>query len=159
MVSVAGAKLTGVTFGEAIREPGLSFPFAKFDGIRGLRFPSFAVAGVKPIFNEMLDQKIIMEPVFSVYLQKNHEESGGEMTFGGINSTKYIGDLTYIPVSREASWQFTLDSILVNDQENCYDCKAVADIGALFIAGPSDYVEMLQNDINVKKTIEWAVHR
>ena len=74
-ISVAGAKLTGVTFGEAVEEPGLAFAFGQFDGILGLGFPSSAAAGVKPIFNEMLDQKVITEPLFSFYLQKDGNET------------------------------------------------------------------------------------
>ena len=152
-VSVAGAKLTGVTFGEALSEPGLGFAFAKFDGILGLGFPSMAVAGVKPIFNEMVDQKVITEPVFSVYLKKDGEqETGGEITFGGIDNTKYTGYLTYAPVTGEASWQFTLDGLMLDGENGCEDgCQAIANTGTAFIAGPTAAVELVQNAIGAKK--------
>ena len=152
-ISVGGVKLTGVTFGETLEEPGLVFAFAKFDGVLGLGFPSNAVAGVKPVFNEMIDQKMITEPVFSFYLQKDGDDtSGGEIIFGGTDNTKYTGELTYVPVTRETSWQFTLDSFTVDDNEVCEDgCEAIADTGFLFIAGPINYVQMLQNAIGAKR--------
>ena len=147
-VSVAGAKLTGVTFGEVTKEPWLSFFARNFDGILGLGFPSTAIAGVKPIFDEMLDQKVITEPVFSIYLQK----SGGEITFGGIDNTKYTGDLTYVPVSREGYWQFKMDSFTFDDEEICEDgCQAVAGTGS-FIVGDTQAVEILQNAIGAKQS-------
>ena len=152
-ISVAGAKLTGVTFGETVSEPGLAFAFGRFDGILGLGMPSSSVAGVKPIFNEMIDQKVITEPVFSVYLHKDsNETSGGEITFGGIDKTRYTGDLTYVPVSGERYWQFTLDGFTFDDEEACEEgCKAVADTGRSFIIGPTQYVEMLHMKIGAKK--------
>ena len=152
-ISVAGAKLTGVTFGEAVEEPGLAFAFGQFDGILGLGFPSSAAAGVKPIFNEMLDQKVITEPLFSFYLQKDgNETSGGEITFGGIDNTKYSGELTYVPVSREGYWQFTLDSFMLDDGDMCEGgCEAIADTGTSLIVGPTTHVEMLQDAIGAKK--------
>ena len=153
VISVGGAKLTGVTFGETLKEPGLAFAFAKFDGILGLGFPSNAVAGVKPIFNEMIDQKVIMEPVFSVYLQKDgNVTSGGEITFGGIDNTKYTGELTYAPLSREGSWQFAVNGFMFGDEEACEDgCDAVADTGKSLIVGPTPFVELLHAKMGAKK--------
>ena len=144
-------KLTGVTFGETLNEPGLGFAFVKFDGILGLGFPSIAVTGVKPIFNEMVDQKVITEPVFSVYLKKD-SETGGEITFGGIDNTKYTGNLTYVPVTGESKWQFTLDGLMLDDENGCEDgCQAIANTGTPFISGPTAAVEMVQNAIGAKK--------
>ena len=152
-ISVAGAKLTGVTFGEALQEPGLAFAFGRFDGILGLGLPSSSIFGVKTIFNEMVDQKVIMEPVFSVYLQKDgNGTSGGEIIFGGIDKTKYTGDLTYVPVSGERYWQFTLDGFMLDDEEACDGgCEAVADTGRSWIIGPTQAVEMLHVKIGAKK--------
>ena len=152
-ISVAGAKLTGVTFLETTEEPGLTLAFAKFDGILELGFPSSAVAGVKPIFNEIIDQKVITEPVLSLYLLKDGDEkNGGEIILGGIDKTKYTGDLTYVPVSREASWQFALDGLTLDDEDICEDgCEAIVNTGTPVMAGPTETVEMLQNAIGAKR--------
>ena len=153
-VSIAGAKLTAVTFAEMTKEPGLTLAFEKYDGILGLGFPSKAVAGVKPLFNELMHQKVITEPLFSFYLQKGgNETSGGEITFGGIDNTKYTGNITYVPISREGFWQFPLQSFTFHDEEVCEDgCQAIANPGVALIAGPRDYVQMLQNRIGATKS-------
>ena len=153
-VSVAGAKLTEVTFGETIIQPWLGIFRGKFDGALGLGFPSNAVAGVKTIFNEMLDQKVITEPVFSIYLQKDgNETSGGEITFGGIDVTKYTGELTYVPISREDYWQFSLDGFTFDDEEICEDgCEAAINTGLALIIGPARLVEILHIKIKAKKS-------
>ncbi len=34
--------------------------------------------------------------------------SGGELIFGGVDSTKYTGSITYIPVAIEGYWEFQM---------------------------------------------------
>ncbi|KAI9033597.1 aspartic peptidase domain-containing protein [Phycomyces nitens] len=52
------------------------------------------------IFN-MIEQKIITDPIFSIYLgDPSTSENSGEIIFGGIDSTKYTGDLLYVPVAK-----------------------------------------------------------
>jgi phytepsin len=117
----------------------------RFDGILGLAFQRIAVDGVLPPFYNMISQYQI-QPMFSVWFSRNETsgENGGEIVFGGVDPNHFTGDHHFAPITRDAYWQFKVDSASAGDFEFCDGgCPAIADTGTSLIAGPSAQVKQL----------------
>lgn len=57
----------------------------------------------------MVEQGLIKEPVFSFWLNRDlGGEEGGEIVFGGVDSSHYKGEHTYVPVTEKGYWQVDL---------------------------------------------------
>ena len=69
-MQVAGLAVKSQTFGEATKQPGITFVAAKFDGILGMAWPSIAIDNVVPVFQNMVSQKLVARPVFGFYLDR-----------------------------------------------------------------------------------------
>jgi len=150
-VHIGPLEVKGQTFGEALKEPGLAFVMAKFDGILGMGFKSIAVGGVTPVFDNMIAQKLVDEPVFSFYLNRDPTaKEGGEIIFGGTDEGKFKGDLTYVPVKEEKYWKFGLNGFAINGKKGEYcvgGCDAIADTGTSLIALPMDEAQKLNTEL------------
>ncbi|KAG9020868.1 Vacuolar protease A, partial [Tulasnella sp. UAMH 9824] len=139
-------------FAEATKEPGLTFAFAKFDGILGLAYDTISVNRITPPFYEMVNQKLLDEPLFTFRLGES-EEDGGEAVFGGIDPDHYTGKITYIPVRRKAYWEVELEKIRFGDDDlELENTGAAIDTGTSLIALPSDIAEMLNSAIGATRS-------
>ncbi|CAF1226511.1 unnamed protein product, partial [Didymodactylos carnosus] len=148
-VSIGETKIQHQGFAEATKQPGITFITAKFDGILGLAYPSIAVDGVYPVFNNMWDQKLVPENIFSFWLDRDPSNPrGGEIIFGGSDPQLYEGEFTYVDVTRKDYWQFKLDGISLGDRKYCDGgCQAIADTGTSLLVGPSDEIASLNSKI------------
>ena len=68
---------------------GLAYIMSTFDGILGLGFDDISVGGVETVFHNAIEQGVVKEGKFAFYLG---DEMDGELTFGGYDETKFVGD-------------------------------------------------------------------
>nr|XP_020475553.1 cathepsin D [Monopterus albus] len=144
-------------FGEAIKQPGVAFVVAKFDGILGMAYPSISVDGVTPVFDNIMSQKKVEKNVFSFYLNRNPDtEPGGELLLGGTDPKYYDGDFHYINLTRKAYWQIRVDQMAVGSQLNLCNngCEAIVDTGTSLITGPATEIKALHKAIGAIPLIQ-----
>ncbi|PSC73535.1 aspartic ase A2 isoform X1 [Micractinium conductrix] len=148
-LTFGGLKVTGQIFAEAVMEPSLAFIAARFDGILGMGFPEIAVGKVLPPFQNMLEQKLLPEPVFSFWLNRKDEgKEGGELVLGGVDPAHFVGEHTWAPITRRGFWQFKMDGAAIEGPAGGAYCKggcqAIADTGTSLLVGPPEVID----DIN-----------
>jgi len=134
-LAVGDVSVPNVLFAEAVKEPGIAFVAAHFDGILGFGFPEISVNGMPPFFQAALASGAIKEPKFAFYLEKSGT-SGGELALGGVDSTKYTGDFTYTPITIKGYWQFGVSKVSVGGADFAGETKAIADTGTSLLAIP-----------------------
>jgi hypothetical protein len=117
-VEVAGAKVSQQQFGLADHTKDILIPQENSDGssssasldangILGLGYPQLTAATTQnnpaytPFVFNLVQQGLIQEPVFSVYMNSASQLGwSGEIIFGGVDKSKYEGDLIYLPVAK-----------------------------------------------------------
>ncbi|NWI88429.1 CATD protein, partial [Pitta sordida] len=156
-VTLGDLRIKNQVFGEAVKQPGVTFIAAKFDGILGMAFPKISVDRVTPFFDNVMEQKLIKKNIFSFYLNRDPSgQPGGELLLGGTDPKYYTGKFSWMNVTRKAYWQIHMDSVAVSTGlALCQGgCEAIVDTGTSLITGPSEEVKALQKAIGAKPLIK-----
>jgi len=151
-LNIGGLEVVGQTFGEATNEPGIVFVVAKFDGILGMAYVSISVDNVTPVWYNIIKQGLVQQQVFSFWLSQDPTATpGGELTLGGVDSTRYTGDFSYAPLTNETYWEFNVDDFALGGTSLGWcsgsPCSAICDSGTSLIVGPSKLVNALNRKL------------
>ncbi|XP_029172812.1 lysosomal aspartic protease-like [Nylanderia fulva] len=145
VVNIAGLNVQNQTFGEVTHMLGVTFTYAKFDGILGIGYSTWALNNVTPVFYNMVTQGLVSSAVVSFYLNKGSSDNvGGELILGGTDPAYYEGELTYVPVTEKEDWKFIINEIRIHNYTFCAgDCRAIADTGTSLIYGPLSDISII----------------
>jgi cathepsin D len=151
VVTVASLSVQNQGFAEVTAEQGLSFLFGKLDGIAGMAFPSIAVEGVVPLWNNLVAQKLVESNVFSFYLSKISGDTRSAMILGGSDPKYYTGKMNYVPLKNTTYWLIGWDDAKVNGVRlglcSGAPCFAAVDTGTSLIAGPAEDIAEIMTKI------------
>ncbi|KAJ8388616.1 hypothetical protein AAFF_G00131810 [Aldrovandia affinis] len=153
-VNVAGIAITNQEFGLSTNEPGQNFVVAPFDGILGLAYPSISAGQATPVVDTMMQQNLLQANVFAFYLSRN-EQQGSELSFGGVDYSKYQGQIHWTPVTAETYWQIGINGFQVNNQETGWcsqGCQAIVDTGTSMLTCPKQYLASLMQSIGAQQS-------
>ncbi|XP_021256800.1 pepsin A isoform X2 [Numida meleagris] len=149
-VTVSNIEVQNQIFGLSETEPGSFFYYCNFDGILGLAFPSISSSGATPVFDNMMNQDLVAQDLFSVYLSKDGA-SGSFVLFGGIDSDYTTNGIQWVPLSAETYWQITMDRVTVgSDYIACFlTCQAIVDTGTSLLVMPESAYNRVLSDLGV----------
>jgi phytepsin len=149
-IGIGGVNVQKQVFAEVTGEPGIAFLAAGFDGVLGLAFDSISVDHATPVWYNLLSQKLVSQPIFAFYLNRQSTGIGGELDLGGVDPKHYTGNFTFVPLTNETYWEFAVDSMTISGQNVCNNCRAIADSGTSLIVGPSKVVDQIQKLIGAE---------
>jgi len=142
-------------FAESTTEPGVTFVYSKFDGILGLGYDSLSKKQTPTPFSRLIQDGKCAQPVFAFWLNRDASTSngnnGGELTLCGMDSNHYVGELTYVPVTRQAYWQFEVDEVVVDGHSISTQFQAISDSGTSMLVGPRDAIELMHTYIGAEQ--------
>jgi hypothetical protein len=131
---------------------GLAYSFGKFDGILGMGFTSISIDNTITVFENAIKQNKIDQPTFAFYLGDN---SDGELTFGGYDSSKFIGELVTVPLTSATYWEIGLDSVTAGSYHSTPNSDGsvitgIIDSGTSLLVGPRREVTKLAAAVGAK---------
>ncbi|KAF9343666.1 hypothetical protein BGX26_005396, partial [Mortierella sp. AD094] len=156
--------LGGYTF---TQEFGVASSSSGFDGTQGL--VGFGPDDLSPITNKgeniptpvdnLYSAGYIPSDVIGVYFKTitdgGSQETNGEITFGGVDSTKYTGSITYVPVTTTSPaseyWGIDVSSITYGTTKVSSATHGIVDTGTTLILLSANDVKALYKNISGAK--------
>jgi len=164
-VKIGGVELTNTTFGEITAEPGKVWEESPFDGILGLAYPQIAMPRdpnnpVVPPFDVMMTRKLVEKNQFAFFLATCKAGQGtcdgSQLTLGGVDNSKFDGDLTYVPMvsyqSKLGYWLIKSTGFKVGDDTLActtpfIGCPMVVDTGTSIVVVPPTQFAKVQKAV------------
>ncbi|CAD8135397.1 unnamed protein product [Paramecium pentaurelia] len=149
---IGNVKIRKQEFAEIVRENGDVFAQSDFDGIVGLAYPTMAAYHFNPLFDNIMQQKLLDRNVFSFYFSRQEGSRTSELTLGGWNQDHFEGELHFHNVANKYYWLLEANNILVNGKDVglCKGgCSVIADTGTSLITGPSDDLYDMLDALNI----------
>ncbi|KAI9453013.1 acid protease [Lactarius psammicola] len=144
-VTLAGYKAAAQRLGAATTYSS-EFRSGQFpaDGLLGMAYESMSSYRASPLFQTLVSQGQVSTPVFSFYFA----ESGSELYIGGTNKNHYKGCFTYMPVTTQAYWQGSFDSISVNGSTIVSGSGVIIDTATTQVVGDTQSVQAIYDQIH-----------
>ncbi|CAI2366814.1 unnamed protein product [Moneuplotes crassus] len=83
-----------------------------FSCVIGLSFPELSPNGESLLFDNMIDQGLLNEALFTTYYYNDLEHA--DLYFGGILDKYYEGEINYVPVQVREHWNIKVDDVLID---------------------------------------------
>lgn len=157
VLNMGGLIVQNQIFAEVTNAAGLgaAYKLGKFDGILGLAFPVLSVNHVPTAFENVVNQGLVEEALFSFYLG-NSAKDFGELLLGGINTKKYTGDITWVNLKAATYWEINLSQLTIDGSTYISEggVNAIVDSGTSILTGPSADVKAIAEKLGAKEIIE-----
>ncbi|RMZ81003.1 hypothetical protein DV738_g2492, partial [Chaetothyriales sp. CBS 135597] len=133
-----------LTFGLATQTSN-DFNNYPFDGILGLGPTSSNQLDSPTLMQALDDQTSLRNNVLGVHLSRASDgDKDGELTIGGVDDSKFEGELNYLSTVKTDSWEISVDDAIVDGKECGLTGKtAIVDTGTSYVLMPPNDAQTL----------------
>jgi cathepsin D len=118
-----------------------------------LSFPGLSRLKYTPIFDNIINKKLLKQNWFSFYIADYNESANSQVILGDPGKYFYEGDIHWHKVSEESYWQVEMEDVYINGKpiNVCPfgTCKLVIDTGTSVITAPSENLPTLLDYIKL----------
>lgn len=152
-LTIGGLKVSDQGFGQTLHAPGSTFTNSPFSGIMGLGYPTISATKELPPMNNLFEQKLIRDPIFSFQFNDRSNDNGGTLTLGGWDPKSIKEPLQWLNVTKKAYWEVQMDKMSINDFKFEQKSRAILDSGTSLIVMPTHIATRVNRSINAKTSI------
>ncbi|VDL78459.1 unnamed protein product [Nippostrongylus brasiliensis] len=120
------------------------------DGILGLAFTSLAEEDVVPPLINAIDQHLLDQPIFTVWMAHRGARDGvmgGVFTYGALDPENCGPVIAYERLTSATYFQFKMKGIGIGDYKTDKTYEVISDTGTSFIGGPKSVTDKLARTI------------
>ena len=118
------------------------------DGLLGLGRPSSNILGTPTLMEVLASKKELASNIVGIHLQRDSDDAkDGQITFGGVDKTKFTGDISYTKaLANDSNWEIPVSDCAVNGvSANLTGRTATIDTGTTYILMPPTDAEVLMS--------------
>lgn len=112
VLTVGGLEVKGQTFGLINHAQG--FSGSGISGLFGLAFQTISEDDVVTPLENMVSQGLISDNLFSIFISSNVAVPG-QLTFGGMDSSLFVGEPAYVPISQDEWYVVQFGKMMIGD--------------------------------------------
>merc|ERR1711998_780400 len=157
-IKLGAIDIPDYTFAEVDNTKGLgpAFAIGKFDGICGMGWDDISVDGVTTPLRALANSGKLDANVFAFFLGSGG--AAGELILGGVDSSHYTGEFSYLPVQemvpgRMGYWEIKMDSFEINGKNMVDSSKAIVDSGTSLLAVPTSAIKAIAKAVGAKTVL------
>uniref|UniRef100_A0A914DBB0 Peptidase A1 domain-containing protein n=1 Tax=Acrobeloides nanus TaxID=290746 RepID=A0A914DBB0_9BILA len=131
------------------------------DGILGLAFQSLAVDNVVPPLVNAINQGLLDNPYFTVFLQEKgalDNVRGGTFTYGGLDTKNCGALIAWQPLSSATYFQFRVTQVGVGSYSSSTGWDVISDTGTSFIGGPQAITDALAQQVGATYNANYGAY-
>ncbi|KAG0231857.1 hypothetical protein BGW42_008606 [Actinomortierella wolfii] len=141
-VTLSRQKIANQSFGLAAVDE-TSVAQKGVEGVLGLNVGrSASVRGYISLVENLISRKVLSQPIVSVWMGRQRlggamEGSGGAFILGGVDTTKYVGNFTWLPTVDRNAWKVHMQGLSLGGKNLGMKADVLIDTGTSLIIMPS----------------------